>query len=100
MFFNISLRLILPLLNGGICVLGDQLVEWNSGSHLQKAICDNATHAFIGFVNALTILYELNRRISWTERVNLVIMSMLVSSLIDLDHFIVAKSMNLTVIDL
>lgn len=96
--YNISLSIILPILNGGICVLGDQLVSWNSNSHLLKAICDNAAHAFIGLLSALTILLEIKRRLTWTEKVSLVIMSVLVSSLIDLDHFVAAKSLSLTVI--
>lgn len=88
--------LVLSILNGGICMLGDYLGK-NQGSIITKAIFDNVTHATIGFFSAIILILESNHRIARTERCYLIFVSVFVSSLIDIDHFIVAKSLKLTV---
>lgn len=95
--YAISSRLILTILNAGICILGDNLVEWNNESQLLKAVCDNLTHSLVGFVSALVMVSETNNQIVGIERVALIGVSVVVSSLIDVDHFVVAKSLKLSV---
>lgn len=95
--YLISNRLILPILNAFICILGDHLVESNGESQLLKAICDNLTHATIGLICGLIIITEANHRIVGIERICLIGMCVVISSLIDVDHFVVAKSLKLSV---
>lgn len=89
--------IFLSIINGGVCMLGDYLVEINQGSQIAKAIVDNITHATIGFLSAIILILQTNHRIIWTERCFLIAMSVLLSSLIDIDHFIIAKSLKLSV---
>lgn len=93
----ISISLMLTALNGGICVLGDYLVNVNQESQIRKAIFDNGTHAIVGLFSAIVFILETNHRAAGNERIGLVVMSVFVSSFIDIDHFLVAKSMQLTV---
>lgn len=65
---------------------------------MTRAILDNVTHATIGFLSAIILISETNHRIIQTERCFLIVVNVLVSSLIDVDHFIVAKSWKLSVI--
>lgn len=94
----ISKSVALTAANGGICLLGDYLVDLNHESQIRKAICDNVTHAAVGFFSALVLILETNHRAAGTERIALLVMSVFVSSFIDIDHFLVAKSMQLSVI--
>lgn len=96
--YLISNALALTALNGGICILGDYLVDVNQESQIRKAICDNVTHAMVGFFCAIVLILEINQRIGGYERIGLIVISVLVSSLIDIDHFLVARSMRLSVI--
>ncbi|XP_055325218.1 transmembrane protein 267 [Sitodiplosis mosellana] len=91
-----SNSLALTALNGGICLLGDYLVDVNQESQIRKAICDNATHAIVGFFGGIVLILETNHRAAGIEQIALVVMSVLVSSFIDIDHFLVAKSMQLS----
>lgn len=98
MFYKFgSSRFLLTILLGGICITGDLLVELSSHSKLLKAICDNITHACVGFVTTLIILFELEKRISSTEKFWMLFICLIISSLIDIDHFIAARSWKLTV---
>lgn len=90
--------IFLSIINGGICILGDYLVDINHESQIAKAIFDNVTHATIGLLSAIILILQSNHRIIRTERYLLIAMSVLVSSLIDIDHFIMAKSLKLSVI--
>lgn len=94
----ITNSLVLTALNGGICIFGDYLVERNHESQILKAICDNTTHALIGLFSALIMILEANRRIGGIERISLIVICTIVSSFIDFDHFVVAKSIKLSVI--
>lgn len=94
-----SISLLLSIINGGVCILGDYLVDINHHSSLiATAIFDNVTHATIGFLSAIILILQSNHRINRTEQYFLIAMDVLVSSLIDIDHFIIAKSLKLTVI--
>lgn len=78
-------------------MLGDYLVDINHESLTAKAIFDNITHATIGLFCAIILILCSNHRIIRTEQCALIVVSVLVSSLIDIDHFIIAKSLKLTV---
>lgn len=89
--------IILTILNGAVSLLGDELLKWNAHSLLAKAICDNLTHAINGILCALIITLRANYPITWNERMLLMQCGGLVASFIDLDHFIVARSVALQV---
>lgn len=91
------LHICLTIVLGVVCIVGDWMVELNSNSKIAKAIVDNATHTCVGLLTAPLLLIQLNRRISSFDRNAIIIVCCLVSSLIDIDHFIVARSLNLTV---
>ncbi|XP_031631048.1 transmembrane protein 267 [Contarinia nasturtii] len=93
----IRTSLVLTLSNGGVCILGDFLVELNKESAIRKAICDNATHTMVGLLGALIMILEKNHhRLPEIERISLIVMTMFASSFIDVDHFLVAKSFKLS----
>lgn len=94
---TINSSLFLSLINGGICIFGDYLVDINHESLIAKAFFDNVTHAAIGLFSAMVLILESNHRIMRTEQFFLIGMNVAVSSLIDIDHFIVAKSLKLSV---
>lgn len=79
-------------------MVGDFLVEYNNDAPLVKAIYDNATHTTAGLLSALVMILQTNHRIFGFERVALIGMCTVLSSLIDVDHFITAKSLKLSVI--
>lgn len=91
-------RFILTILNACICIFGDTLVQWNDESQLIKALFDNITHATIGCISAVIIISETDNQTVGIEKIALIGLSVIVSSLIDVDHFIVAKSIKLAVI--
>lgn len=99
MFYRLFVdsRFILSILNGTICVVGDKLVELNSNSRILKAIFDNFTHACIGLVAFLIIVMSIKANLTRNEKIVLVFVCFLLSSLIDVDHFIAAKSWRLKV---
>lgn len=92
-FLRISLTALLAV----VCIFGDWLVGLNSNSSIAKAIFDNVTHACVGLLTASLLFIQLDRRISSAERNAAIIVCCLVSSLIDVDHFIAARSWKLTV---
>lgn len=96
--YLISNWLILTILNACICIFGDYSVDWNQNSQLVKAICDNITHAAIGLISAAILISQTNHRSTGIERIGLLGLSVLLSSVIDVDHFVVAKSFKLSVI--
>lgn len=88
--------LFFSVLNGAICVFGDELVKYNANSLIIRAICDNLTHALCGLLSAIIITLDENKRINWTERLSLIGFCAAISSFIDLDHFLAAKSIKLS----
>lgn len=92
-FLQITLTTLLAV----VCVFGDWLVELHLNSSIAKAIFDNVTHACVGLFTASILFIQLDHRISTAERNAAIIVCCLVSSLIDVDHFIAARSWKLTV---
>ncbi|XP_049293772.1 transmembrane protein 267 [Anopheles funestus] len=78
-----------------VCVFGDKLTEYVQKSALLRACIDNATHAFIGCVVAEITLHSLKYQVSHQEYCLLLFVALIVSSFIDLDHFIEARSFSL-----
>lgn len=72
-----------------ICLFADLSLQQTRHDPLHAAIIDNVTHALVGFVAGQ--LYFGWRQIGW------IIGCMLMSSLIDIDHFIAARSIMLSV---
>lgn len=94
----IHIIVTLTISNGGICLLGDYMVKLNQQSQIRKAICDNVTHALVGLLSAWIMILKINQRLPGIERISIILLGVLVSSFIDIDHFLVAKSMKLSVI--
>uniref|UniRef100_A0A182WAN6 Transmembrane protein 267 n=1 Tax=Anopheles minimus TaxID=112268 RepID=A0A182WAN6_9DIPT len=94
MNFNVLLFLK-HLILCSVCIYGDKLTEYVQKPVLVRACIDNATHAFIGCVVAEIILHSLKHQITHQQYYALLFVATIVSSLIDLDHFIVAKSLSL-----
>lgn len=90
-------QVVLSICLGATCIFGDISVSRNSDSRALKAICDNFTHALVGFFTAILILSGLREHISAYDRLWMIIVCSCVSSWIDIDHFIVAKSWQLRV---
>lgn len=86
------LSVLLSLSIGFTAIVGDHIVfnSKYSNSFLFRALIDNFVHASIGTVSAL--LFFLKMDITRQACVYNVLLCTIVSSLIDLDHFIVAKS--------
>lgn len=91
-------RVIISICLVVICIFGDYLVELSANYRHVKAICDNLTHGLIGFFTALIILTELTISPTLREQLILITACAVSSSLIDVDHFIAAKSWHLKVI--
>lgn len=73
------------------CKMGDKLLQTMSAGQLSKAIVDNVTHALVGLLSGIIVVS------SHQEKLHLAIGCMLISSLIDADHFIAARSLKLVV---
>ncbi|CAO1409211.1 unnamed protein product [Diamesa tonsa] len=72
------------------CYFGDKLVQRTIKNHVLRAIFDNLTHGLIGLFSAATLF------INDKEKLYLAGVCMVLSSIIDADHFIAAKSLKLT----
>lgn len=92
-----SSSILLTILNGILCLFGDEIARWNVNSLLLRAICDNLTHALNGMLCALIITLRTNIQITGNDRFILTQLGALISSCIDLDHFIMARSLTLEV---
>ncbi|XP_052897649.1 transmembrane protein 267 [Anopheles moucheti] len=78
-----------------VCICGDKLTEYVQYPALLRACIDNATHAFIGCIAAEIILHSFKYQLARHEYYLLLFIGMIVSSFIDLDHFIEARSFSL-----
>jgi hypothetical protein len=88
---NWVLNIILSVLIIITCIIGDRKLHSARDSHLARAIADNVTHGLIGlFAGAILIVSNF-------EKFYFAIICMLISSGIDIDHFIIARSLRLTV---
>ena len=72
------------------CVVGDKKVQ-SMSEPFTKALIDNSTHAIIGLLSAIIVLID-----QW-DSIYFAVVCMMVSSFIDLDHFLAAKSYKLSV---
>ncbi|XP_052861944.1 transmembrane protein 267 [Anopheles cruzii] len=94
MFLNISLFLKHVGLCF-VCILADKLSEAPQMPALLRACIDNATHALIGLIGAELVLGSVKYHPTKQEYGALLLEAALVSSLIDLDHFVEARSFRL-----
>ncbi|XP_050095676.1 transmembrane protein 267 [Anopheles aquasalis] len=79
-----------------VCIGGDKLGEGSSKSALLRALIDNATHALIGLIVGDLVLNSVKQHhFTRHEYCILLLEAAIVSSFIDLDHFIEAKSIRL-----
>lgn len=84
----IGAELVLQL----VCVTGDWLLQDESGRWL-KALTDNLTHAAVGFVSwAIVVGVECSTK----RLMEMTVCAMLAAS-VDVDHFITARSLSLSV---
>lgn len=84
------------LLLGLVAILGDFLVKV-SNLDVYKAIFDNTTHAIIGGLTWLIISLQIRNK-NVLIRVYEIFLCAFIASIIDLDHFIMARSIHLKVI--
>ena len=81
----------------GACILGDFLVEINKDEHIILALIDNGTHGVIGGIATFCIVSEFGDKLALSEQQLLIAMGFVWSSIIDVDHFIEARSFKLKV---
>lgn len=89
-----SLRLYVTILLALTAVVGDGLVS-HSKIKVYQALFDNVTHSVIGGLSWLLVCIYC-RNISYRIIVE-VITCAVIASIIDLDHFLIAKSLHLEV---
>lgn len=95
--FNVP-KISLSILLGVISVFGDCLVDASKPSHhFLEAIFDNLTHACVGGLSAFIIVMDYHDRLTFLEQKMLIVFGFLAAGLIDVDHFIEAKSFRLKV---
>lgn len=99
MFFKylFTSNVYLTFLLGIVAVLGDYMVA-HTKLHIFQAIFDNTTHAVIGGVSWFLVCINYRKELSSSYVVLETAACSLLSSLIDVDHFIAAKSLKLSVI--
>lgn len=83
------------ILIGLVAIIGDFLVS-NSNTHISKAIFDNSTHSVIGGLTWFIVVLKIKNQ-NAHKRLFEVFLCSLIASLIDLDHFFMAKSIRLKV---
>lgn len=99
MFFNYfnKIRTTTTIIIGATCLLGDYLLNKYNNHHIIKSLTDNITHSLVGLFCAIIIVNYYQNNFCRTESLLLVLTSFLISSIIDVDHFIEAKSLSLIV---
>lgn len=100
MFFQIfnKISIILIFFLVSVCIIGDKLVENIANPALVKGICDNVVHGIVGLLTAMIIVVDTkNYKLASDESVLLVLCCTIVSSMIDVDHFIEARSLKFEV---
>ncbi|XP_023301345.2 transmembrane protein 267 [Lucilia cuprina] len=90
----VYMRIILTTLVSITCLLGDNFVELTQHPML-KALADNATHAAIGALSGIAFAVQFYERTSHFFGWFLIFTCFACSSLIDVDHFIAARSWSL-----
>lgn len=94
-YLLISPSIFCTLLLGFVAIFGDFLVK-HSNHDLYKAIFDNATHSVIGGLTWLIISLQFKHN-SILFRVTEIFLCSFIASVIDLDHFFMARSIRLKV---
>ena len=81
-----------------VCLIGDHILFTCQDSVI-KAVSDNITHASVGFISWIIIIYSSSMSIISNVKTNCswILAAGLLSSLIDLDHFVAAHSLHLDV---
>lgn len=92
--FHQNFQIAVTLLIGIISITGDKLVEYEENLIL-RAVSDNLTHGLVAGLS-WTLIVILSKESVALNILNIVVCSVL-SSLIDLDHFIEAHSWKLNV---
>ncbi|XP_062134470.1 transmembrane protein 267 [Drosophila sulfurigaster albostrigata] len=90
----VYMRIVLTTLVTITCLLGDNFVELTQHP-LLKALADNATHAAIGALTGIAFAMQFYERTSQLMGWILIFSCFVVSSFIDLDHFVEARSLYL-----
>lgn len=93
-------QLALPVILGATCLLGDTVVDIVKQYDLLRSLCDNLTHAIIGALSALILVIKFQDRLFPDEQKLLVIFGFTAAALVDVDHFIEARSFRLKVNDI
>ncbi|XP_057341162.1 transmembrane protein 267 [Microplitis mediator] len=88
-----TVKVIVCLLLGVISITGDKLVEYNEKNHLLRAIIDNLTHGCVAGLSWAFIVLLLNESI--VKNIISILLCASMSSFIDVDHFIEAKSFHI-----
>lgn len=101
MFINLNLltNLLLTGLIATSCFLGDFGLQQANNEHLIKALIDNTTHQLIGLLSTLLIILNLRSSTIHLTTIELLLLSCfgtLIAGVIDVDHFIEARSMSLS----
>lgn len=73
------------------CLIGDKRLHSIKQTPLIRAVADNMTHGLIGLFTSAIVFIE-----SW-DKIYFAVVCMILSSAIDVDHFIAAKSLRLSV---
>merc|ERR1712012_974955 len=79
-----------------VCLIGDHILFTCQDSVI-KAVSDNLTHASVGLISWIIIIFRSSMSIISNVKTNCswILAAGLLSSLIDLDHFVAAHSLHL-----
>ncbi|KAL3280018.1 hypothetical protein HHI36_017526 [Cryptolaemus montrouzieri] len=78
-----------------VSLLGDYLVSRNHEKHALKAIFDNSTHFLIGGISWLIVCINTSFLQNHIECLFQILLCAVIASIIDVDHFISARSLSL-----
>ncbi|XP_055626058.1 transmembrane protein 267 [Toxorhynchites rutilus septentrionalis] len=90
-----TLLLVKHILLLAVCLVGDKLLQVVQKPPSLKAVIDNITHAIIGLIVSEIAVRHFKDQVGRNEFYLLVGFGCLLSSWIDLDHFIEARSFHL-----
>lgn len=90
-------KTLLAVLLAAVCIVGDQLVASSRGARLVAALCDNLTHGSVALICTLLVTLEFGQRLTPTEQRLQLIGGFVCASLMDVDHFVEAHSLQLAV---
>uniref|UniRef100_A0A1B6CQP7 Transmembrane protein 267 n=1 Tax=Clastoptera arizonana TaxID=38151 RepID=A0A1B6CQP7_9HEMI len=83
---------ILPVVLGVFSILGDKILEITS-EEILRAFVDNSVHGIIAFISWLIIVLKSNKyKIYVINPYCDLLLSFIIGSAIDIDHFVLAKS--------